>query len=166
MIVLAIDIDIGGAAITRASWLGGPRTVVLKDNPANETGTITSIEIYVKSADIIDVKVATFFVVSGNNLSTRDTHTIGTVISDSKQTFSGLSIDVEAGDYIGIYYKGSGNLYRDTSGYAGFWNYNSDQIPCTDVTFTYYANQIFSLYGTGTTGEEEEDNVIFFGINF
>ena len=155
-------IDIGGAATDRASLRTNNFTYVAKDNPANETGTITSIEIWAVN-DLVNCEVATFFVVSGDNLSTRDTETIGAVTSGSKQTF-GVSLDVEAGDYIGMYY-GSGNVETDFSGYAGLWQANADYIPCTNAAFTVAAGDAISLYGTGATAGAE-DNAIFFGTNF
>ena len=55
------SIDIGSPAIVRPDILGGGlTTIILKDNPANATGIITSIEIYTRD-DISSVRVATFF---------------------------------------------------------------------------------------------------------
>ena len=165
MVVLAVDIDIGSVVIYRDSFWS-VTTLVNKNNPANLSGKITSVEIWC-NANLSDCEVATFYVVSGNNLSTRDTHNIGNVTAGSKQTFSGLNITVEAGDYIGIYY--SAGIYGQNPGGDGIWYIESaDHIPCTNTTFGLYAGGIISLYGTGTTEEEEEEeaNSIFFGINF
>ena len=149
MVVLAIAIDIGAPAIDRGATLSN-YTVINKDNPANETGKITSIEIWA-NVNLTGCEVATFFIVSGNNFSTRDTHAIGNVTAGSKQTFSGLDITVEAGDYIGIYAPG-GTMERDSSGGAGIWYVAGvDHIPCTNQTFTFLANNVMSLYGIGAT---------------
>lgn len=169
MVVLAIEIDIGSAAVNRASFLY-PQTTVNKANPANATGTITSIEIWAK-VDLVNCEVATFFVVSGNNLSTRDTVTIGAVTAGSKQTFtedSGsdpISLNVEAGDYIGIWYT-SGQLDKTDAG-IGTWQESGDNIPCENQLFDTTSDDTISLYGTGETEEEEaEVNAIWFGTNF
>lgn len=140
-------IDIGSVASDRGST-GSAKTLIDKNNPANKTGKITSIEIWANT-DLSNVEVATFFVVSGNNLSTRDTHTIGSVTAGSKQTFSGLDIDVEAGDYIGICWS-AGLIEADSFG-TGFWYSadSSDQIPCTNYEFDFLADRTISLYGTG-----------------
>lgn len=158
-----IVIDIGSPAINRAyGW--DHRTIVAQTNPANESGTITSVEIWANT-NMTGVEVATFYVVSGNNLSTRDTHAIGDVTGGSKQTFSGLSIDVQVGDYIGMWYA-TGELEVDVTGGTGVWAVSDiDLIPCTNHTFTSYASYAFSLYGTGETSAAE-DNAIFFGSNF
>ena len=149
MNVIAIDIDIGCAATDRSSWGETGYTYVNKTNPANESGKITSVEIWAYIT-MENVEVATFYVVSGDNLSTRDTHTIGTVTAGSKQTFSELDITVEAGDYIGIY-GSAGNIELSVFGDVGIWWLSSDEIPCTDITFSYIASRGVSLYGTGTT---------------
>lgn len=142
-------IDIGAAAIFRAGAVGA-YTLVVKENPANGTGAITSVEIYaVSGQDLANCEVANFYVVSGDNLSTRDSETIGAVVGGSKQTSSGLDMGVTAGDYIGIYYT-SGQLRKSVFG-DGYWLFQADYIPCANQAFTPVANTTISLYGIGAT---------------
>jgi len=158
----------GAPAIDRAGLLSGSNTIVSADNPANDTGTITSVEIWASST-LNDVEVATFFLVSGTNYTTRGTHTIGTVTGGSKQTFSGLEIPVQAGDLIGMFWPSPAGqqLEIDFDGFAGRYYKAGDHIPCTNETFTLLGGDAFSIYGIGTTEvEEEEVNVINMGINF
>ena len=145
--VLAVDIDIGMPAINRGSSFS-PFTIVNIGNPANDSGKITSVEIWSLN-DLTACEVATFFVVSGNNLSTRDHEAIGNITKGSKQTFP-VDLNVETGDYLGMYFT-IGNIERDTSGYDGCWFLSGDNIPCSDVTFSVVAGDAISLYGTGTT---------------
>lgn len=163
MIVLAVDIDIGCSAIDRSTGRNPDTTWVNITNPANDSGIIDTVEIWSWS-DLENCEVAIFFVVNGNNLSTRDSVTLGTVTSGSKQTFPGLNLTVMAGDYIGIYYT-AGMLECDGSGFDGIWSCAGDQIPCANITFSIYSGDAISLYGTGTTAEEEEINTFFFGTN-
>jgi hypothetical protein len=142
------SIDIGAAAINRSTYTA-IKTYVGKENPANDTGSITSVEIWAYST-LSNCEVATFYVVSGDNLSTRDSETIGTVTSGSKQTFSGLNMDVQTGDYLGTYFT-AGSLEKDSSG-SGYWYATGDYIPCTNSTFNSTASVTISLYGTGETG--------------
>ena len=164
IVVLATAIDVGSAATNRGGLSTAVYTWVSRDNPANETGKITSVEIWSYN-NLTLCEVAIFFVVSGDNLSTRDTQVIGAVTGGAKRTFE-VDLNVEAGDYIGIF-AASGNLEFDYSGGAGAWNSNADRIPCTNQYFSVNAACIISLYGTGETEEEEEEaNAIFFGTNF
>lgn len=144
---IPLEIDIGAAAIDRTDYVAS-QTSIAKNNPANRTGKINSIEIWANQ-NLENCKVATFFVVSGNNLSTRDYQVIGTVIAGSKKTFV-VDLEVQEGDYIGIYYT-AGRIDRDDTGGEGAWYYGADKIPCTDFTFSSLTGKILSLYGTGTT---------------
>jgi len=71
------------------------------------------------------------------------------VTHGAKRTFA-VDLDVEVGDYLGIYYT-DGSIERDTSGFAGMWYASTDQIPCTDFTFSTSSGSAISLYGTGMT---------------
>jgi len=148
LVVLAVDIDIGMPAINRGSTASN-YTWVNMGNPANASGTITSIEIWAQTA-LTNCEVATFYVVSGDNLSTRDTEFIGDVTPPgSKLTFV-VDLDVEAGDYIGAYYT-AGTIERDSSGMPGCWMKTGDNIPCSNLLFTNRDDEAISLYGTGIT---------------
>ena len=143
--VLAVDIDIGMPAINRGSSFG-VFTIINSGNPANTAGTITNVEIWALG-NLSNCEVATFYG-SGTTYSTRDYETIGTVTSGSKQTF-GVDLDVEIGDFIGIYYT-AGNVERDTSGFEGCWSKSGDLIPCANETgWNIISGDAISLYGTG-----------------
>jgi len=150
MVVLATDIYIGAPAINRGTVFTQYTTI--NNNPANESGIINSVEIW-SDTDLANCEVATFYRPdpSGfpNNFTTRDTYYIGVVLDDAKRTFS-VDLDVEAGDYIGIYYT-TGTIERDNKGCDGMWAKSGDYIPCTNINFYNYATSAISLYGTGTT---------------
>jgi hypothetical protein len=141
-----IHIDIGSPAIDRGSAHGPAYTIILKDNPANETGKITSIEIWANK-DISGLIVATFYNVGGNYFSARDSHSIGTVTAGSKKTFE-VSLNVEIGDYLGIYWT-VGKMEYDYSGYGGFWRVPGDQTSCSNLEFDLLDGDTLSLYGIG-----------------
>lgn len=146
-------IDIGTEAIGRPSTMSIASTRIIVDNPANADGTIDTWLMWLNE-DGADVEVATFYVVSGTNFSTRDSEAIGAVSSGSLQTFSGLSTNVLTGDYAGIYGT-AGKIELTTDAGNSHWWKAGDQIPCIDAEFalfTYYTNNTMSLYGTG---EEE-----------
>lgn len=161
MVVLATAIDIGTPAIDRGSFLATNNiTFISVENPANLSGRITSIEIWAV-VEMTGVKVATFEEVDTNTFTARDSQLIGTVSAGSKKTFD-VDLDVQAGDYIGLCTTG-GAIENDTSG-SGTWNTSGDQTGCVEQVFSFNADRTMSLYGTGIT--EEEDDAIFFGMNF
>lgn len=164
IIILAYDIEIGMPAINRPSSFGQGHTVVNKGVTATGSGIITKVEIW-GVGNLTNCQVATFFVVSGNNLSTRDTEYIGNVTGGSKQIFN-VDIDVQAGDYIGIYYQTNG-MEQTINGQPGVWyKSGTDAIPCTNLTFTLLSGRCISLFGYYEEEEEEEGNAMFLGTNF
>lgn len=164
MVVLATAITIGSSAIDRGGSAGGTYTQITKENPANETGRITTVKIWAKSA-LAGVKVAIFTEGAANTFTAGDVANIGNVSSGSEQTFN-VNLNVSAGDFIGLYWT-DGWMELDSSGYGGRWVLAGDQTTCVDEAFTLYGDDGISLGGTGTTEEEgEEANAIFFGINF
>jgi hypothetical protein len=151
IVVAYSAIDIGEPAILRSSsYSTSVYTVVNIGNPANASGKITNVEFYC-GGELDNVKVATFYVVSGNNLSTRDWELIGTVPSGYSEHI--INLDVVAGDYIGFVASDSTLIRDDTSGGEGTWYSPKglDWIPCTNQTFGVDVGWVISLYGTGTT---------------
>ena len=146
-----MTIDIGNSATNRASSGSFALTMVDKNNPANATGKITEIKIYIVNrinpTSVAGVKVATFYA-DGNNLTTRDSVSLGTVESGAVRTFT-VDLEVHEGDYIGVTASGTGGVERDDDSGVGYWTLIGDYIPCTDELFSFYADRTISLYGTG-----------------
>lgn len=147
-------IDIGAAAANLTSSLGIiTYTSVGKENPANDTGTLTSIEIWIETkSGTTDVFAGTFSA-AGNVLTCRDSESLGDVTAGSKQTFSSVTITVSSGDYLGAFSKTgtSCELSKENSG-SGMWYYTGECIDPTDSqTFTSLADRTISLYGAGAT---------------
>ena len=143
-------ITIGPGAIDRSSQGVPAWTQVSKTNPATEAGIIDTVEIWAVT-NLAGVVVASFFIVSGNNLSTRGYVNIGDVPAGSKQVFTGLSLAVQPGDYIGMYCT-AGMIETGTPAGGGRWYKPGNYIPCTNVAFYYTSLSDYSLYGSGSTG--------------
>lgn len=156
------DIDIGSAALEREANFGGAGyTSIDENNPANNTGTITSVEIWA-GVNMTGCRIGTFYTTNGNTLKCRDSATIGNVTAGSKQTFtedSGgnpLAIEVSAGDYIGLYYA-TGDIRYDFTG-LGVWYASGEHIdPNDEATYTHIASRTISLYGEGVLPVTWED---------
>jgi len=174
--IIAVDITIGQEAADREDDTGMGGTFINEEITATGTGKITSVEIWANT-ELLGCEVAIFYRPDPDgfpdNFTTRDHETVqivgqdpGVVPAGSKQTAT-VDLDVEEGDYLGIYNSNfmSGFVEADDSGYC--WvDIGTDNIPCTNVELT-YSLCVLSLYGTGTTEEEEEEaNAIFFGTNF
>jgi len=147
MVVLAVAIDMGNAATDRASSTSFANTWIDRNNPANATGTITSIEIYIATA-VTGLDIGIFYVESGDTLSTRDDVTIGALGAGYHQV--DVDLDVVLGDYIG-YTKDTGTVDVGSDVSTGEWYVDGDYVPCTSKAFTQYANRVHSLYATGAT---------------
>jgi len=145
-------IDIGSAAVDRPATGGGGYTIILKDNPANASGRINTIEIWANT-NMTGVRVGTFYLVSGTTYKCRDSVEIGNVTAGSKQTFPGLDLAVQIGDYLGFYSSG-GLIEASGSGGAGQYYVGGEHIdPDDQATYTWMAGITYSLYATGATGE-------------
>ena len=167
LVVLATAIDIGSAAINRATNFGtefgvaSPWIAIEKNNPANATGVIASVEIW-PNANMTGVYVATFYVVSGNTLSCRDYEGIGNLTAGAKRT-KAVNLDVQVGDYLGIYW-GTGDMEFASVSSPGIWVLYSGWFE-GEQAYSFYGDYAISLYGTGAT-VEVGGNAIFFGIDF
>ena len=143
---LIVSRDIGSSAIDRPEF-SSYDTIIDKNNPSNFDGTITTVSIWA-SSNMTDCEVGTFYAVDATHYTSRDTQAVGAVTAGAKRDFT-VSLDVEIGDYIGIYQTG-GRIEQTGSG-DGFWYVASGgDIPCTNLEFTFRADRTVSLYGTGT----------------
>jgi hypothetical protein len=141
-------IDIGPAAIDRGNVGTYGYTYILIDNPANAAGKITSIELWAYE-NLTGCKVGIFYQTNGGTFKCRSAATIGNVTAGSKQTFSGLSLSVEIGDYIG-WYSESGYLEADYSGFAGIYYVGNDHCIVDDeASYGFWDASAMSCHGTG-----------------
>jgi len=151
------SIDVGPGAEDRANAWVSARTIYDENNPSNETGKITSVELWMYS-DGTGVRVGTAAFGGGTSSTPNDSTTIGNVTSGSKQVFGGLNLDVESGDLIGAY-PATGQFEYDNSGGTGMLNAVGDYLD-SSTSFTRFSNYEFSIYGTGSTGKDRSFMVI------
>lgn len=150
------DIDVGEDPIDRPGIAVANYTLIALDNPANASGTITQAEIWAAS-NLSNCVVGTFYLVSGTTYKCRDSESIGSVTSGSRQVFTGLTIDVSSGDYIGMYYT-SGTMERHYSGYSGIRYVSGEYIDPDDQTsYSLMAGDTMSLFARGEISGCSED---------
>lgn len=152
------SIAVGSAAINRGSTATITSYTYVDGNLAsNADGVIDTVELYIANIVTVDNVYIGTYAASGNVLTCYDSENIGDVV-EGYQLFAGLSINILANEYIGIYAKTgtAASLERDTAGYGHIWTYNGEKIdPSDSGTFTYAADDALSLYGTGeATGGE------------
>lgn len=146
------DIDIGAIPVDRVGYSGGLYTRVGKGNPANASGTLHSIKIYAYE-DMSGLRVGTFYLIGENTLKCRDSVVIGEVLAGAERTFTGLSIAVEVGDYIGFYRSGPGTIKSSYVGFAGEWYEFGEHIsPGDEAVYSFAEGDANSLYGYGDIG--------------
>lgn len=147
------SISVGAAAIVRGGTTGGGITVVTNEHaPCDGAGIIDTINLYV-SLNTANFRVGLASVES-NKVTILDGSwvNLGTVPAGSMQTFSGLTLVANIGEYLAFNLV-TGALYRDTSGGVGYWwNLNDDLFPCISVLFTHVtaSPNVYSLNGIGT----------------
>lgn len=143
-------IDIGSAATDRESNSSQGSTLIDGNNPANEDGIITQVEVWFYQNSGSAATAAIFELVGVNTFTARSRQTIGVVTAGAKHTAS-VSLAVKAGDFIGVYPGTQGSLERALSGTMVYFQ-GGDQTQCINQTFTSAtANRSYSIYGTGVT---------------
>lgn len=138
-------IDVGSACSNRALTVGSGYTRMVILNPANLTGTLTNVCIFVNSA-ISGLKIGIFEHVSSNDYKCTAVHTEGNA-GTGEQNIA-VSMAINAGDLIGCYFTG-GAYDRDSGGNGYKWAAGDKIILNATNTFSIASNNTISLYGTG-----------------
>ena len=144
----AVALVIGaGASGGGDGSFGAGYTTLDKTNPANIDGIITSFDIFA-DVNLTGCKMGVFSG-SGTSWTIRNYATIGAVTAGSKQTFTGLSVSVVAGDIIGIYFS-AGTLNRNPSGGSGVLYASGDKFSSGATTYTLDdLDEKLALHGAG-----------------
>jgi len=147
-------IDVGNQATNRNNnWGTANYTLLDLANPADGTGTITSIEIWAV-VNLTGARIGVFYL-SGGKYYCRGSATLGAVTAGSKQIFNAPAdfpaFPVEVGDVIGLLFTG-GQIENSTTDPTDMAYYNGEVLdPGDNAIFTTYANHGMSVYGTGVT---------------
>lgn len=143
-------ITVGPEAINRASVTVAGNTVIDLANPANASGLITQVDVYVAS-QITSAKIGIFYLVSGSTYHCRSSYTTG-VLPVGLNQLTGLSLAVTAGDFIGIYHA-TGTVDRANSGGTSAYKSGDYADAGDEAAFTTASQtRIISVHGTGVSG--------------
>jgi len=144
-------ITLGAYAIDRASSEGGGKTLIAIENPASRTGVVDTVEIYLASIEGTGAgyKVGTFHVASYIYLSCRDYESLPN-LSLGYNKITGLSINAEPGDFIGVFVPASqGTIERDTTGGDDYAWKDGDQFDAGNQIYNIMDDDTLSLHGRG-----------------
>ncbi|MBA7617107.1 hypothetical protein ES703_24418 [subsurface metagenome] len=142
------DIDVGADPIDRTDLYGMGYTLIDTNNPANASGILHTVKVYALG-NIVGLRVGTFYATNGDVFKCRDSEFIGDVAAGAERTFTGLSIAVEEGDYIGCYYT-AGAIECDKVGFLGLWGRYGEFIdPGDEAAQGFLEGAAISLYGYG-----------------
>lgn len=139
-------IIIGSPAIDRYYNSLGGYTFILLDNPSDQSGSITTIKLWVNE-NMDEIKVGTFER-DGDDFRSRAYTTLENIVAGGTRTFNDLDIAVEIGDCIGAYWP-SKRWDTDIEDYAGVYKCVGDQFGTGWQTYALSANWAISLQGIG-----------------
>jgi len=150
-------IDIGSPAIDRigqyGSVLGVNRFLIELANPANLAGIITEVSAFFTTAIAGKTGyLVTFYEGVVGFFSSRDYVQVAFPSSVGKYTWTGLSLNVEVGDYIGIGLPPGDADYGidcEAGGVGVRHNQAGLTLPIVNQSFDLYADNIMSLEGVG-----------------
>ena len=146
------SIEIGNDVIIRDDSFNGGFTLITTGGPANGTGSLSTLKIYLDDAfeNGTGVKIGTF---SGSapNYTPRDVEVIGNVTKGSVHTATGKSCDVQTDDVIGYFQDGTdvGRIEYSWAGGSASHYKSGDQFGAGQQEYTFYTNGNASLYGEG-----------------
>ncbi|MBA7688219.1 hypothetical protein ES703_96698 [subsurface metagenome] len=139
----AIDIGVKGSF---ADLFGTYYTQINQNNPANLSGKITTIDIYIGN-DVTGLIVAIFEKVNGLTFTARCRAVIGDLAAGLHEGIE-VDLDVVAGDYIGSKCA-TGNPRGNESAGVTMYIQAGDQTECVEELFTTQAHAELYLWGDG-----------------
>lgn len=143
-------IDVG-KIVGLTNNIGSTLTTVNKVNPVNLSGILSKISFHVAVALVVGLKIGSFFVVGGDNLTCRAFQLLGDFGVGTHNDIA-CALAMEAGDYIGVYML-TGTPRGVNVGEPGVWYKAGDQTACVNEPFNWLANYAVYLYGEGATVE-------------
>jgi hypothetical protein len=143
---MAIDVGPGYEDLASQDMFAG-YTGIDKDNPANASGTLTTM--YFRDIGGQVGLVMGTFSGSDTTYTARDYVSLGNAVN-GLNTFTGVQCDVETGDFLAMY-SDAGSGYHEMDNKTGTVYYrDGDNFSGTTTGWTLYSNHRFSMYATGT----------------
>ena len=144
-------IDIGTSPADGNTQGNVNQTDIELNNPANLSGLLNTFEVWLNVSSSGATKVGTFSG-SGADYAVRDYENLGSVTGGSKQTFTGKSCSVVAGDFIGYCSSFNGYLELSTAGGSGLRYRAGDGFSTHYTDYSLVSVCTAALYATGVSG--------------
>lgn len=133
------------------------RTLISKDNAANLNGTLTTFQVWIKTADATDSWFGTQYI-DGTNYTSRDSFHGGAVTNGSLQTIdvSAAPVDVVTGDFASAWFNSGVTACElddafGTTTQGLTYTGNGLDAPPETITYALISNrQQLAIYATGT----------------
>jgi len=139
-------IDVGAACSDRTSGQNSGNTMLGKANPANNTGTLTSLCVWVLT-NMGGIKIGSFYLVSGTTYKCRDAESIGSLNAGKNDNIV-ISLSIQTNDYLGIYWS-SGQIEADTAGGGAYYVAGDKCIINNETAYSLSGTWEGSFYAEG-----------------
>lgn len=144
-------IDVGPDGSYQSYFGPSARTFIDITNPANASGTLTTMKIRVDGAKT--VYCGTWYAAGGGTYTNRDYEVIA--CSNGLNNITGLNCTVQSGDYLGEYHGQASQYYIISSpgGGSGIYRSTTDgnKFGASGVAFASYLTNALCIYATGQT---------------
>lgn len=152
----AIDVGPGATNMSDASDMY-ENVKITKENPANATGTINHVEVYIATyPGGAKIDWGSCEEVSTDTFTTRGSSGPQLIAGSGLNEFDApgdfTAFDINTGDYLGIEGEVGSYINVDREGASGdgYWYDFGATIPCTEQGFTFYSPRDLAIYATGT----------------
>lgn len=159
--ILHGSIDVGDSAINRDySWACLNKVIFSTNNPANDNGIISTIEVYTAGTyPNTNAIIGTIY--PSSDWTSRDYENVGN-LDDGYNIIYGTNIDININDYIGIYgttdYLTNPFIELDIVGGTALKEVVSSFPFTNEAESASNSGWLLSLYGTGTETPMEQPN--------
>lgn len=152
------DMDVGHVAYSGTDTFYNGFTVIDLSNPANANGKVTAVDIRVTRLNSGDIKVG-IFRGSGTTYTCVDYESLGDLSTGLHEDIV-VDLDVQTGDFIGVYMPDNISIRGDYTGSTGIMYKSGDQTAAGSQAYTSDTGDWISLYGTGDSIDVVEDTFI------
>ncbi len=156
--------QLGNPAIDRSGWVSASSvTLVNLNNPARRRGVLTEVSLWAYT-NMGNTKIGIVYETGVNTYTVRGVTTVSNVAAGSKKNYTGLSLEIQKGDFIALVGASGGLESEASGGEVGYVLKNSDELTEGNsfVISGTSANGMLSFEGVG---EIKVSNALLLNLN-